>query len=147
VKFGWFGDAGSADSIDYIFDYEIGTAGGVGADSIWLVNTEVADSVAGFINSAGFVADSILGGATEIGAVISAIELAAVNADSVNPVLTSTSSASEILMFRVGNDTYIGLVDSDNNIGSVVKLVGVGGSNGLYEGATDDIYYIGPPGT
>ena len=56
--------------------------------------------------------------------------------------------SGEVFLFRAGSDSYLGLATAQQDIGPVIKLVGVGAKSSvkLVEGSTDGMFYVVPTG-
>lgn len=135
----------STDTVDYVFNFEVGEAGAgdsigfYGAAGYGASGLKVADSVSGLIDD-GFI-EASAGGDTAfdaLGTAIAAIEGTA----------TYALEAGDVFLFRVGSDSYLGVAVGNQDVGPVVKLVGVGAStqSQLVEGSTDGVFYVVPTG-
>jgi len=132
----------SGSSVDAIFNFEVG----LGADSIQFFNSgglSVADSVSGWVEGGFFLSGS--GADTVFASLESAISTIEANRGATAYDL----DASEVFLFRVGTDSYIGTTNG-TAVTSVIKLVGVGPAAASFDlkesSTTDGIFYIGPNG-
>jgi len=139
--------AGGADSLDFVFGFEMGAAGSGDSIAFYATNTgfEVADAatITGGIKVVEFgVVQSSTGGDTVFGSVEAAI--AALE----TPSNIWDVDAGEVFIFRTADATYIAHAVANNDIGSVIKLVGVASTSSakLVEGSTDGVFYVVPTG-